>query len=149
MNELSAARALYKGGLFLVAIVVLVLLGLELKWVLVQLFAAAIVAAGMAPIITLVTYPEGKRPRGWRPSPAVIVVAIYIVLGLAMLVLGIVLVQAMFAQGTLLLERAPGYAVIVQDWYAYMAHRWTPLEELDVFDCFVELPFRFRRHRVD
>ena len=48
--------------------------------------------------------------------------------------LGIVLVQAMFAQGTLLLERAPGYAVIVQDWYAYMAHRWTPLEELDVFD---------------
>jgi hypothetical protein len=40
---------------------------------------------------------------------------------------GIVLVQAIFTQGTLVLERAPGYAVIVQDWCAYMARRWTPL----------------------
>jgi predicted PurR-regulated permease PerM len=134
MNEFSAARTLYKGGLFLVAIVVLVLLGLELKWVLVQLFAAAIVAAGMAPIVTLATYPEGKRWRGWRPSPVLVVVAIYIVVGLVVSVLGVLLVQAVLAQGTLLLERAPNYAVEVQNWYAYLARRWTPLEELDVFD---------------
>ena len=82
---------------------VLVLLGLELRWVLVQLFAAAIVAAGIAPIVTRVTEVKGKGSSRWRPSPALVVVVIYLVLGIAVLVLGIVLVQAVLAQGTLLL----------------------------------------------
>jgi predicted PurR-regulated permease PerM len=134
MNELSAARTLYKGGLFLVAIVALVLLGLELKWVLMQVFAAAIVAAGMAPIVTLVTEAKGKHSSRWRPSPALVVVGIYIVVGVAALVLGTLMVQAMLAQGALLLERAPEYALKIQNWYAEVAHYWTPLEQLDVFD---------------
>ena len=61
LNDQVLARALYRGSLFVVALVALVFLGIQLKWVLVQLFAAAIVAAGTAPIVARLTDPERTR----------------------------------------------------------------------------------------
>jgi predicted PurR-regulated permease PerM len=134
MNERALARALYRGGVLLVGLVVLVLLGLQLTSVLVQLFAAAILAAAMAPLITRLTDPERTRSWRWRPPPALVVALIYVVVGLVVLVLGTVLMKVILAQGALLAQRAPDYALAVQDWYAGVARLWLPLEQLDLFD---------------
>jgi hypothetical protein len=82
MNELVLARALLRTGLILLAVVGVVLLGLELKWVVAQVFAAAIVAAGMAPIVTRLTDPRRTRSYRWRPPAALGVVLIYVLVGL-------------------------------------------------------------------
>jgi predicted PurR-regulated permease PerM len=134
MNELVLARALVRGGLLLLAVVALVLLGLELRWVAVQVFAAAVVAAGMAPVVTRLTDPDGTRSGRRRPPPALVVVLIYLVVGLVVLGLGTILLRAVLTQATLLVEQAPAYALTVQDWYAGVARRWPPLEQLDLVD---------------
>jgi predicted PurR-regulated permease PerM len=134
MNELVLARALLRTGLILLAVVGAVLLGLELRWVVAQVFAAAIVAAGMAPIVTRLTDRERTRSWRWRPPPALVVVLIYLLIGLVLLVLGSVLLQAALTQGVLLVQRAPEFAVKVQDWYDEVARHWAPLEQLDLVD---------------
>src|SRR5262245_32242860 len=100
MNELVLARALFRGGLLLVAVVALVLLGLQLRWVLVQVFAAAIIAAAMAPVVTRLSDRELPWPWRWRIPPALIVVLIYVVIGLVGLVLLTVLLKVVLAEGT-------------------------------------------------
>jgi predicted PurR-regulated permease PerM len=100
----------------------------------VQVFAAAIVAAGMAPVVTRLTDPERTRSWRWRPPPVLVVVLIYLLVGLVVLVLGTILLQAVLTQGVLLVQRAPEFALTVQDWYAGLARRWSVLEQLDVFD---------------
>ena len=47
-NELTATRVLYRAAIFAIAMVALALLLLQLKFVIIQVFAAVIVAAGMA-----------------------------------------------------------------------------------------------------
>jgi hypothetical protein len=59
VDEVPPERALYRGAIFLVALVALMLLGVELRWVLIQVFAAAIVAAGMSQVVRTLTDPEG------------------------------------------------------------------------------------------
>jgi hypothetical protein len=47
--------------------------------VLVQLFAAAIVAAGMAPVVSHLSGSARAQSWRWRPSPAVVVLLIYLI----------------------------------------------------------------------
>jgi predicted PurR-regulated permease PerM len=133
MNEVVLARALFRSGVRLLAVVALVLLGLELRWVAMQVFAAAIVAAGMAPVVTRLTDPDGTRSGGWRPPAALVVVLLYLIVGLAVLGLGALLLRAVLVQAALLADRAPADALTVQDWYAGVAQRWPPLAQLDLF----------------
>jgi predicted PurR-regulated permease PerM len=135
MNEQVQARALFRAGLLLFALVALVLLGLQLKWVLVQLFAAAIIAAAMAPVVTRLSDTERTLPWNWRPPPAVLVALIYVVFGVIVLVLGTVLLKVVLAESAQLMQRAPDYALTIQDWYAALARRWLPFEQLDLFDA--------------
>jgi predicted PurR-regulated permease PerM len=136
MNELVLTRALYRGGLFVIAIVALVLVGVQLKWVLVQVFAAAIVAAGMAPVVRGLTDLERTRGWRWRPPAALIVLVIYLVVGLLVVILTTILLRVIVTQGTLLAQRAPDYAAKVQEWYASAVARWSALQELDLWDMF-------------
>src|SRR3954452_21033975 len=110
LNEPGLARALYRGALFVVALVALVLIGVQLKWVLLQLFAAATLAAGMAPVLAWVADPDRSAAWRWRPPRALGVVGIYLVAGLVLLVLSAVLLRVLLSQGTLLAQRAPEYA---------------------------------------
>jgi hypothetical protein len=45
-----------------------------------------------------------------------------------------ILLQVVLSQGTLLVQRAPEYALTAQDWYAGLTPRWAVLEQLDLFD---------------
>ncbi len=133
VSEWGIARALYRGAICLVALVILVALGLQVKWVLVQLFAAAVVAAGMAPVVGYATRSARAKSWRWRPPPALVVIAIYIVVGGFLLVLATILLQALLEQGAALIQRMPQYAAKVQDWYAALSSRSTLLAELDIW----------------
>jgi predicted PurR-regulated permease PerM len=134
MNELVLTRALYRGGLFLVVLVAMVFLGVQLKWVVVQLFAAAIVAAAVQPIVARVSDPARTPKWRWRPSPAVVVVCVYVCVGGVAVVLGLILLRAALTQGALLAQRAPEYAALLQEWYGDVAEHWGLLDDLDLFD---------------
>jgi predicted PurR-regulated permease PerM len=134
MNEFVLARGLYRGATFALVLVGLALLGLQVKWLLVQLFAAAIVAAGMAPIVARLASPRCTRSRRRRPPPALVVLLIYLIVGLVVLVLGSLLLRVVLTQGTLILERVPHDAVVVSAWYAELGQRWPLLEQLDLLD---------------
>jgi predicted PurR-regulated permease PerM len=136
LTEAMLVRVVYRGGLVLLAVVAVVLLFIELKWVLVQLFAASIVAAGMAPVVAPLTDPERTRRWRWRPPSAVVVLVIYLILGLIVIVVGTLLLQAVLTQATTLLQRAPEFALSAQDLYARAAERWTLLDQLDIIDLF-------------
>src|SRR5215472_8297106 len=99
VSESGIARALYRGAVCLVALVILVALGLQVKWVLVQLFAAAIVAAGMAPVVGYVTRSARAQSWRWRPPAALVVIGIYIVVGGFLLLVASILLQALVTQG--------------------------------------------------
>jgi predicted PurR-regulated permease PerM len=136
MNEVVLARALSRGAILVLALVALALIGIQLKWVLVQLFAAGIVAAGMAPVVTRLSDPQHTRAWRWRPSPALVVLLIYLVVGLFVLTLGTILLQVVLTQGTLLMQRVPQYALTLQDWYARLTQRWTVLDQFDPLSLF-------------
>jgi hypothetical protein len=64
-----------------------------LKFVIIQIFAAVIVAAGMAPLVARATDPERAHLFGWRPPKAVVVVIIYGVVGFVLVVLGSIMIS--------------------------------------------------------
>ena len=59
MNELSLNKSLSRFALIAIALLSIVVLLLLLRYVLVQLFVALIIAAGMSPLVSAV----GRRPR--------------------------------------------------------------------------------------
>jgi predicted PurR-regulated permease PerM len=134
MNELGLSRALYRGAIFGLSILALVIIGVQLKWVLVQVFAAAIVAAGMAPVVSRFTHPEHVPAGRWRPSPALVVLVIYLVVGVFVFVIGSILVRATLTQATALALRAPELASDLQAWYFGVVGYSSVLEQLDIWD---------------
>jgi predicted PurR-regulated permease PerM len=134
VNEVVLARGLYRGALFLVLLVAGVLVGVQLKWVLVQLFAAAIVAAAMQPIVARLTDPQRTASWRWRPPVAGVVVVVYLLVGVVVLVLSAILLRLVLIQGADLALRAPDYAARLQDWYTGFARNWGLVEELDLWD---------------
>ena len=116
MTELTLTRALFRGMLLVLALIALVLLVLWLRYVLVQLFVAMIVAAGMAPLVAAVSDPERTRGWRWRPPRAMTVLVIYTVGGVGMLVCGALIVRALAVEGEALLLKVPEYASSVQTW---------------------------------
>jgi predicted PurR-regulated permease PerM len=136
VTELVLARALYRGAFCLVGLILVIALGLQVKWLLLQLFAAGIVAAGMAPVVTYLTTSTRAQSWRWRPPPAVVVILVYLIVGGFLLVLGTLLAQILLEQGAALVQRMPDYAAIVQDWYTSLSKRWTLLQELDPWTLF-------------
>lgn len=131
MNEYVLARGLYRGAICLIVLVALVAIGLQVKWLLVQLFAAGIIAAGMAPVVKFMTVSTRAQRWRWRPPAALVIIALYVVVGGFFIVLGAILIQVVFDQGTALLQRVPEYAARLQEWYAALSARSTLLAELD------------------
>ena len=131
MNEYILSRGLYRGAICLVALVALVTIGLQVKWLLVQLFAAGIIAAGMAPVVNFMTVSARAQTWRWRPPAALVIIAVYVIVGGFFLVLGAILIQVVFDQSAALLQRVPEYAVRLQNWYTVLSARSTLLAELD------------------
>jgi predicted PurR-regulated permease PerM len=116
MNEAGSARVLYRGALFAVALVILTVLAVTLRWVLIQLFVAMIIAAGMAPLVRLATDPEHARPWRWRPPRALVVLGIYLVLTLILVILGSVLLTAVVRSANALAAQLPDFQAEIQSW---------------------------------
>jgi predicted PurR-regulated permease PerM len=131
MNESALARALYRVAVFTVVLVVLTLIGLQLRWVLLQLFAAAIIAAGIEPIVARLTDPKRYPAKRWRPPTAAVVIGVYVCVGVIALVLGTILLRAVLVQGAALAQQAPAFVATVQGWYLSVVRNLSLLEELD------------------
>jgi predicted PurR-regulated permease PerM len=131
VTEYVLARGLYRGAICLVALVALLVLGLQVKWLLVLLFAAGIIAAGMAPIVKFLTASTRAQSWRWRPPPALVIIGVYVLVGAFFLVLGAILVQAALEQGTTLVQQVPTFALKLQEWFAAASTRSVLLAELD------------------
>jgi predicted PurR-regulated permease PerM len=133
MTESVLARGLYRGAVCLVVLVALLALGLQVKWLLVQLFAAGIIAAGMAPVVRFMTVSTHAQSWRWRPPPALVIIVVYVLVGAFFLVLGAILVQAALEQGYTLIQQVPTFAARLQEWYAAASARSALLAELDLW----------------
>src|SRR5215218_8750657 len=89
MGEIGVSRALYRGALFLVCFVVLLLLVREVIGILLQVFTACIIAAAITPMVNRMTTSKHPRRWKWRPPRALAVLVIYLVLGTVFFVLGV------------------------------------------------------------
>jgi predicted PurR-regulated permease PerM len=122
-TELTATRVLYRAAIFAIAMVALALLLLQLKFVIIQIFAAVIVAAGMAPLVARATDPARAHLFGWRPPKAVVVVIIYVVVGFVLVVLASVMISIALDGVNNLVNRAPTYAATIESWLATVQPR--------------------------
>ncbi|HEY2593785.1 MAG TPA: AI-2E family transporter, partial [Chloroflexota bacterium] len=135
-TELTATRVLYRAALFAIVMVALGLLLLQLKFVIVQIFAAIIVAAGMAPLVARMTDPSRAHLFGWRPPKAAVVVLIYVVVGFILVVLGSIVISVALDGLNTLVTRAPEYANTIEVWLADLQSVSPLLQDLHVGDLF-------------
>jgi predicted PurR-regulated permease PerM len=135
-TELTATRVLYRAAIFTIAMVALGLLLLQLKFVIIQVFAALIVAAGMAPLVARATDPHRTHIFGWRPPKAVVVVLIYLVIGVLLIIIGSIMIDNAVNGLNTLVARAPGYAATIDTWLADLQERSPVLADLHLTDLF-------------
>ena len=126
MGEFAVSRALYRGALFLIAFVVLLLILRELTGVVMQVFAACIIAAAISPMVNSVTTSERARRWRWRPPRALAVLAVYLVLGAIFFVLGAVIFGGLVSDIGLLIESMPSYAANARAWVESLAAQLPP-----------------------
>jgi predicted PurR-regulated permease PerM len=135
-TELTATRVLYRAAIFAIAMVALALLVLQLKFVIIQVFAAVIVAAGMAPLVARATDPQRAHIFGWRPPKAVVVVLIYLVIGVLLVVVGSIMISVALDGLNSLVTRAPEYAATIESWLADLQATSPVLADLHLVDVF-------------
>jgi predicted PurR-regulated permease PerM len=116
MGEFAVSRALYRGALFLIAFVVLLLVLRELTTVVMQVFAACIIAAAISPMVNSVTTSERAMRWRWRPPRALAVLVIYLVLGVIFFVLGVIIFGGLVNDIGLFIESLPTYAANARAW---------------------------------
>jgi len=133
-NEMTATRVLYRAAVFAIAMVALAFALLQLKFVIIQVFAALIVAAGMAPLVARATDPHKAHIFGWRPPKAVVVVLIYLVIGILLLVFGSIIITNAVNGLNALVARAPEYATRIDAWVASVQALNPVLADLHLID---------------
>jgi len=135
-TELTTARVLYRAAIFTIAMVALALLLLQLKFVIIQVFAALIVAAGMAPLVARATDPNRAHIFGWRPPKAAVVVLIYLVIGVLLIIIGSIMIGNAVDGLDTLVALAPVYASTIDAWLASLQAASPLLAEMHLIDLF-------------
>jgi predicted PurR-regulated permease PerM len=126
LNEPGLTRALSRGAVLFIALVVVVVCALLLRYVFIQLFVAIIIAAGMAPVVAVLSDPLRTQGWRWRPPRALVVLLIYAVACVVVLLIALLLLRVLTFEGQVLLERVPQYADAAQAWLDSQA-RVSPL----------------------
>ena len=116
LNEHSLNKSLLRFALIAMTLLIAIVLGLVLRWVLVQLFVAIIIAASMAPLVSALTHPERTRNWRWRPPRALVVLVIYALACFIVLAGAALLVRVLTLEGQVLVDRVPEYADAAQAW---------------------------------
>jgi predicted PurR-regulated permease PerM len=132
LNEFSAARALYRGFVFLAVIAAAALLFRELIWVLLQLFVASILAAAMTPIVNAFTSSKRAQKWRWRPGRALVVLGLYVAGAIVAVLLGTIVLRAVAQDLELFVRSLPQYAASLSEFLTRLAERYPPLQELNV-----------------
>src|SRR4030081_1250024 len=88
MTESALMRGFYRGSVLLVATLGLALLLWQVPTTLISILLATILAAGMLPLVHLATASERVSTCRWRPSPALVILLIYVFAGVIVLSLG-------------------------------------------------------------
>jgi predicted PurR-regulated permease PerM len=120
VNGVTASRG-YRIALFSVGLIVAVVLIVFLRTVLLQLFVSALIAAGMAPLVKLLTVSQRRYPWAWHPSRALVVILIYAVAGLVVLVLGAIILNSIANAANALAAQVPSYVSEIQSSLAPLA----------------------------
>jgi predicted PurR-regulated permease PerM len=120
VNGVTASRG-YKVALFSVGLIVAVLLTVFLRTVLIHLFVSALIAAGMAPLIRVLTVSQRRFPWAWHPSRALVVILIYAIAALVVLVLGAIILSSIVNAANALAAQVPSYTSELQGWLAPLA----------------------------
>jgi predicted PurR-regulated permease PerM len=138
MGELAASRVLYRGALFLVSFVILLLILRELTVVAMQFFAACIIAAAISPAVNAITTSRRPRRWRWRPPRALAVLFIYLVAGVALFFLGAFVVRGLVNDLALLTESLPSYTDAVATWLTDLFASMPMLAGVDVTQWVVQ-----------
>ena len=132
VNENAATRVLYRGGLFLIVMLIVALILHDLIPVLMQLFAASIIAAAMTPIVNAVL--ARTQARGWRRQPprGLVVVLADVVAAVVGVVFGFLVVRAIVRQTGELVGNLPVYADAFRAWLATVVATYPGLVDPDL-----------------
>ncbi len=126
------SRALYRGGLFLVVIFLTALILHELIPVLLQVFAASIIAAAMTPIVNGSVKLAERRGWRWSRQRGLVVVVAYLLAAAITLVFGFLVVRAIAREAAGLVQNLPAYAEAFNAWLASVVSAYPSLQDLDL-----------------
>ena len=116
MTESALMRAFYRGSVLLLATLGLALLLWQVPTTLISILLATILAAGMLPLVHLATASERVRTFWWRPSPALIILLLYVLAGVTVLSLGALFITIVIDELVALSLRLPDYTSFLQAW---------------------------------
>jgi predicted PurR-regulated permease PerM len=131
VNERGATRVMYRGGLFLVVVLIVSLILRDLIPVLMQLFAAGIIAAAMAPAVNVLLKATQSRWR-WHLQRGLVVVIAYLLAAVVVTVFGFLIVRAIVREAGGLLQNLPAYAEAFQSWLASVVAAYPGLLDPDL-----------------
>ena len=132
VNEGAATRVLFRGGLFLIVVFIVALILHDLIPVLMQLFAASIIAAAMTPLVNALL--ATAKARGWRRQPprGLVVVIAYLLAAVVAIVFGFLVVRAIVRQSGELIGNLPVYADAFKAWLSTVVAAYPGLLDPDL-----------------
>lgn len=134
LTEAAAWRVAARTVLLVFALALAVWLVVRLQTVLVQILLAAILSAGMAPVVNqLAARPWITIGRwSWRPSRGLVVLVLYLALVMLVSLLGAILIPPLANEIEDLVRRLPGYASDLQAWLLALPERYPFLPAIDL-----------------
>jgi predicted PurR-regulated permease PerM len=114
------------------AILLLGWLVVQLRSVVIQVLLAVILAAGMTPLVDGLTASPRVRAWRWRPPRALVVLALYLLLVFAILLLGALVVPPLLHQVEELVRGLPHYAEVLQSQLAALQLTYNILPGVDI-----------------
>jgi predicted PurR-regulated permease PerM len=132
VTEIAASRALFRGALFLIAIVALTLLLHELLWVFVQLFVACIVAAALSPIVNVIVRRLCARRMRWQPQRGLIAVLVFAVACALTVLFAFVVLRAIVQEVNGLITNVAPYQEALRVWLASVVTAFPGAADVDL-----------------
>jgi predicted PurR-regulated permease PerM len=127
LSEAGAWRVASRTVLFVFSLLFLIWLSVKLQSVLVQVLLAVIVAAGMTPLVDRAARPYrlfGRRGRTISPPRAVVVLAVYLVLIAAIVLIGSLVIPPVVDDTEALVRNIPSYVDDFEAWVLALPVRY-------------------------
>jgi predicted PurR-regulated permease PerM len=100
--------------------------------VFIEMFVSAIIAAAMTPLVNGVMTSRLMHRARWKPGRGLVVVATYLVVGVAIILFGLLVVRAIAREIIELAQNLPAYADAFGAWLTSLAASYPALQQLDM-----------------